>query len=80
MPGRVGDKSRSSDDLAAQRAFLRQVIDLNPSFVFAKDRAGRFTLVNQAVADNYGTTVEALIGRTDADFNASPERGNTKPA
>jgi two-component system, cell cycle sensor histidine kinase and response regulator CckA len=60
----------ASDELAAQRAFLRQIIDLNPSFIFAKDRAGRFTLVNQAVADNYGTTVEALIGRTDADFNS----------
>ncbi len=65
---------RASDELAAQRAFLRQIIDLNPSFIFAKDRAGRFTLVNQAVADNYGTTVEGLIGRTDADFNPSVEQ------
>jgi two-component system, cell cycle sensor histidine kinase and response regulator CckA len=74
MPDRAGDGTRSGDDLAAQRAFLRQVIDLNPSFIFAKDRAGRFTLVNQAVADNYGTTVEDLIGKTDADFNASAEQ------
>jgi PAS domain S-box-containing protein len=74
MPDRAGDGCRSVDDLAAQREFLRQVIDLNPSFIFAKDRAGRFTLVNQAVADNYGTTVEGLIGKTDADFNVSPEQ------
>ena len=74
MADRAGDESRRGDDLAAQREFLRQVIDLNPSFIFAKDRAGRFTLVNQAVADTYGTTVETLIGRTDADFNASPEQ------
>ena len=40
-------------------------------FVFAKDRQGRFTLVNQAVADAYGTSVERLIGKTDADFNAN---------
>ena len=52
-----------------QRAFLYQVIDINPHLVFAKDRAGRFTLVNQAVAAMYGTTVGKLIGRTDADFN-----------
>ena len=68
------EEPRSSDELAAQRRFLRQIIDLNPSFIFAKDREGRFTLVNQAVADNYGTTVEALVGRTDADFNESAEQ------
>jgi PAS domain S-box-containing protein len=56
-------------DALQQRAFLRQIIDLDPSFVFAKDRAGRFTLVNQAVADAYGTSVEELLGRGDADFN-----------
>ena len=59
--------------LAAQRIFLRQILDLNPSFVFAKDREGRFTLVNQAVADAYGTTIEDLLGRTDADFNPDLE-------
>lgn len=60
-------------ELAEQRAFLRQVIDLNPNFVFAKDREGRFTLVNQATADAYGTSVEGLLGKTDADFNANKE-------
>jgi PAS domain S-box-containing protein len=60
-------------ELEQQRLFLRQVIDLNPSFVFAKDREGRFTLVNQALAEAYGTTVEGLLGKTDADFNANTE-------
>ena len=41
--------------------------------MFAKDRQGRFTLVNQAVADCYGTTVEGLLGKTDADFNPNEE-------
>ena len=59
--------------MAEQRSFLRQVIDLNPSFVFAKDREGRFTLVNQAIADAYGTSVEGLLGKTDADFNPNKE-------
>lgn len=56
-----------------QYAFLRQILDINPNLIFAKDREGRFTLVNQAVADVYGTTVEALIGKTDADFNPNKE-------
>ncbi len=65
-------RQRASAALEAQRAFLGQVIDLNPNLIFAKDRQGRFTLVNQAVAKVYGTTVEELIGKTDADFTAHP--------
>lgn len=56
-------------EIERQRRFLRAVIDINPHLVFAKDRQGRFTLVNQAVAEVYGTTVKELIGKTDADFN-----------
>lgn len=55
--------------LLQQSTFFRQVIDINPHFIFAKDRDGRFTLVNQAVADAYGVTVEELTGKTDAHFN-----------
>jgi two-component system, cell cycle sensor histidine kinase and response regulator CckA len=55
----------------ATRGFLRQVIDINPHFIFVKDREGRFTLVNEAIAEAYGTTVEGLIGKTDADFNSN---------
>jgi PAS domain S-box-containing protein len=50
---------------------IRQILDVDPNFIFAKDRAGRFTLVNKALADAYGTTVENLVGKTDADFNAN---------
>jgi two-component system, cell cycle sensor histidine kinase and response regulator CckA len=67
------DRRRTEEDLDKQRGFLRQVIDLNPSFIFAKDREGRFTLVNQALAEAYGSTVEELLGKTDADFNANNE-------
>lgn len=57
--------------LQEERMFLRQVIDIAPNLIFAKDRAGRFTLANKAVARIYGTTVDELIGRTDADFNVN---------
>ncbi len=56
-----------------RHAFMRQVLDTDPNFIFAKDEHGRFTLVNRAVAECYGTTVEQLIGKTDADFNARSE-------
>ncbi|MDP3911502.1 MAG: ATP-binding protein, partial [Gemmatimonadales bacterium] len=59
----------AEEALRAQREFLRAVVDLSPNLIFVKDWDGRFVLVNQAVADLYGTTVEALVGKTDADFN-----------
>ena len=52
---------------------IDQVLDLNPSFIFAKDREGRFTLANQAVAEAYGTTVQSLLGKSDSDFNPKAE-------
>ncbi len=57
----------------ASQGFLRQVIDINPSFIFVKDRQGYFTLVNEAIAEAYGTTVEGLVGKTDADFNPNAD-------
>ena len=68
------DRTRALNQVAASQALLRQVIDLVPHFIFAKDRDGRFLLANQAVADAYGLDLPGeLIGRSDADFNPSQE-------
>jgi PAS domain S-box-containing protein len=69
----VTERKQTAEAIDEQRMFLRQVIDIDPDFIFAKDREGRFTLVNQAVADAFGTTVQDLIGKTDADFNPHGE-------
>jgi PAS domain S-box-containing protein len=65
----ISARKQAEDAVKSERQFLRQVIDIDPNFIFVKDREGRFTLANKAVADAYGTTVDNLIGRTDADFN-----------
>ena len=66
----ITERKRAEESLQKQQAFLRQVIDINPNLIFAKDREGRFTLANQAVADAYGVaSPRELIGKTDADFN-----------
>ena len=54
-------------------SYLRDILDINPHLVFAKDREGRFTLVNKTIADIYGAPVEELIGKKDADFNEDEE-------
>ena len=65
----ITERKLNAELLRRERAFLRQVIDADPNLIFAKDRAGRFTLVNQAVADVYGTTVDSIVGKSDADLN-----------
>ncbi|MFN8091568.1 MAG: PAS domain-containing protein [Vicinamibacteria bacterium] len=64
----VTSQRRADAALRESEARLRQVINLVPHFIFAKDADGRFLLANRAVAEAYGTTVDRLIGRTDADF------------
>ena len=63
------ERKRAEETLRTTERFLRQVIDANPSLIFVKDWDGHFTLVNQAAADIYGSTVHDQIGKTDADFN-----------
>ncbi|HOT90657.1 MAG TPA: PAS domain-containing protein [Anaerolineae bacterium] len=59
--------------LRARYAFLQRLLDLNPNFVFVRDREGRFVFANKALAEAYGTTVEEMLGKTDADFNPNPK-------
>src|SRR5688572_9906388 len=51
----IAQREQAASSLTGQQHFLRQVIDTIPHFVFAKDRTGRFTLANEAVAAAYGT-------------------------
>ncbi|MFA5059299.1 MAG: PAS domain S-box protein [Candidatus Omnitrophota bacterium] len=69
----ITERKLAENIVKENEAKLRQVIDLTPNFVFAKDIDGRFILVNQAVAEVYGTTVEEIVGKTDADFAKSKE-------
>ncbi len=65
----ITDQKLVEEKIKQSEERLRQVIDLVPHYIFAKDRGGRFILANKAVADVYKTTVEDIIGKIDADFN-----------
>jgi diguanylate cyclase (GGDEF)-like protein/PAS domain S-box-containing protein len=69
----ISVQRQAAKRMEEQRALLRQVIDINPNLIFAKDKNGKFVLANQAVADVYGTTVDKLIGKTDEDFNPNDQ-------
>ena len=59
----------SRDQLVQQEEFFSLVIDSNPNLIFVKDWDGRYLLANQTMAEFYNTTVENLLGKTDADFH-----------
>lgn len=54
-------------------AGLREIIDIVPGFLFAKDAEGRFLFVNRTVANSFGDSPERVVGRTDADYGAPPD-------
>ncbi|MEO6058333.1 MAG: PAS domain S-box protein [Gemmatimonadales bacterium] len=69
----LAERDRVQIVLEQERTFLRRIIDTQPSMVFVKDWDGRFVLVNEALARCYGSTVDGVVGKTDADLN--PDAG-----
>jgi len=49
--------------------FLNKIADINPHFVFTKNRKREFTFVNEALAKVYQIDKDNLIGKKDEDFN-----------
>ncbi len=64
---------RAESDLQAQTVLLRTVLDESPDFIILKDHEGNFLLCNRPVAQFYGTTPEAMVGKHDGDFGCPPE-------
>ena len=65
----ITERKRMEQALEKQHAFLRQIIDANPNFIYTRDYTGRFTLANQALVEAMGVSSSAeLIGKTDYEF------------
>lgn len=72
----LSQRKWAEQKLQQSQTFLRQVIDNDPNLIFVKDQAGYFRLANQALADFYGTTVEHLLGKREADLHPDPAESN----
>ncbi|HPI94253.1 MAG TPA: PAS domain S-box protein [Deltaproteobacteria bacterium] len=70
MVERLSHRQRS---LEMEERRLRQIIDMVPHYIYARDGNGRFVLANKATADLLGTTVQDLIGRMDSTFDRSAD-------
>ena len=64
----ITDEVRTKKVLGETQDLLQAVFDTDPNSFFVKDEEGRYVLVNQAMADLYGSQAEDMIGRTDFDL------------
>ncbi|NLF52755.1 MAG: HD domain-containing protein [Leptolinea sp.] len=65
----IMDREVAQRERDQQTMFLRQVLDTNPSLIYARDRNGRYTLINEAAARFENLTIEDIVGKTDKELN-----------
>ena len=67
----ITEKKHAQAALGRERDLLKTIINNVPDLIFAKDRAGRFILANQALLEVLGVdSMEKVIGKTSYDFFA----------
>jgi len=64
----VTERKEYEETLEQTREELRQIIDLVPDLLFAKDENGVYLLANETTADAYGMEPEAVEGQTERDI------------
>ncbi len=71
----ITERKQAEEMLQESEDRLRQIIDIVPHMIFAKDRNGRFIIANKAVADGCGITPEKMVGKTHPELlGATPEQ------
>ena len=63
----VTERKETERDLERAREELRQIIDLVPDLIFAKDREGRYLLANETTAEAYGLSPEDVEGEFESN-------------
>ena len=73
LQAEIAERKRAAQTLRLSEARLRQIIDLVPHMVYAKDREGRFLLANRTTAEAYAMTVEELTGKKHTEVHPVEE-------
>jgi diguanylate cyclase (GGDEF)-like protein/PAS domain S-box-containing protein len=75
QPMKYTNRPRLESDAALPEGdeLLRAVLDAIPDVVALKDERGAYLFANQVLANLYGTTPQAMVGRVDADFGVPGE-------
>ena len=64
----ITDQKEHENALEAAQEELRQIVDLVPDLIFAKNREGKYLLANEATAEAYGLTPGEVEGKLEADI------------
>ncbi len=64
----ITERKKAEEELSHSKTLLRDIMDLVPVFICAKNLDGRFILVNKKLTDFYGTTVEEMTDMLHADL------------
>lgn len=68
----ISERRERERELASTKQQLRQIIDLVPDLVFAKNRDGEYLLANEAIASAYGREPDAIEGKTGKELGLDP--------
>jgi len=68
----VSERKNAEDALQKSRGMLASIIEGTTDSIFLKDTAGRYLLVNNAIAARFSRSKEEIIGHDDTSF-FSPE-------
>ncbi|MFC7116011.1 PAS domain S-box protein [Natronoarchaeum sp. GCM10025703] len=64
----ITEHKKYEETIERTREQLRQIVDLVPDLLFAKNRDGEYILANEATAASYGLTPDEVEGKTDSEI------------
>ena len=78
LRGENAERRRAEESARESAKTLRQVIDLVPQSIYAKDSESRFIFVNRRSAELMGTTPEEAVGKTQMELTSVPEEARVR--
>ncbi|PYI81096.1 MAG: hypothetical protein DME26_20440 [Verrucomicrobia bacterium] len=67
------EAEQAEKSLRESEARLRQIIDLVPVLIYAKDQEGRFILANRRIAEGFNKTPAEVEGKTQLELTPNPD-------
>jgi len=64
----ITDQKLLENDLYKSKAQLQAILDNIPYWAWLKDNKGKYVMVNQPFAENFHTTTDRILGKTDFDL------------
>ena len=80
LQAQVGERLKAEEARRESEARLRQIIDLAPVYIYAKDRQGRFILANRLTAEAFSRVPAEVEGKTDEELNLPAAGSDTLQA